>query len=81
MLTTTHPVTYRKPGRPMKIGKLVFDKDNIHNVGIFVGNCHNCNDKVIISQAEAEEFAKTYWNDKNSLTRRLLRYITRNRSI
>lgn len=75
-LITQLPVRtkYRKPGRPMKPGKYLYDPTT-QSFGYFIGLCNHCHAKVITPKDQLPPLVTRIRKENKTWKVRLLRYI------
>lgn len=69
-------VKYRKPGRPMKPGKYLYDPGS-QTFGYFLGLCNHCNARVIKPKHELPQLVYKVNKQNKTWKVRMLRYIER----
>lgn len=79
-LSTTSKVKFRRPGRPMKPGKYVFDPAS-QTFGYYLGLCNHCHAKVIKPKSELPHFVYKLQRQNKTIKVRLLRYIEKKLTI
>jgi hypothetical protein len=67
-------VKYRRPGRPMKPGKYVYDPTT-HRFGFFLGLCNHCHAKFIQPKEDLPPLLLTIHKQKKSWKVRLLKWL------
>ena len=67
-------VKYRKPDRPMKPGKYLYDPAT-HQFGYFIGLCSHCHAKVITPKEQLPPLITKVHKENRSWKVRMLRYI------
>lgn len=72
--------TFRRPGRPMKLGKIV--KDPLTgSIGVNAGPCHNCHLARVLTREDARELANMFAHESRSLTVLLLDFLLHRRRL
>lgn len=64
----------------MKLGRFVTDEAMPGGIGVYVGRCNSCNDKVIINRSDAAVIASMHLKESNSLWAKTVKYLHRRRS-
>lgn len=80
MTTTVLPLTpttqlHRNPGRPMKIGKFITSTTLPGGIGVYLGRCDACNNKIVFTREQAYNISQMFQHQDTGLRVRLVKLL------